>query len=205
MGLSKRKLFLLWIVHYAVVMQDTDTLLVQEFLAGDATAFDAIVEKYHGNVYRLAYKFTKRSEDAQDIAQDTFLRAYQALLKRPEKMNLKPWLMTICVNLCRNLAKRKKSYRFSDLESEEEGDNLVERLQDKGLNPKDLAIKKELSAWVQDAVQKLPPKYQMVIELRYVEDLSYEEIADVLKLPLNTVKVHLNRAKKSLEFFLSPS
>lgn len=186
-------------------MNDTDIILVKEFLAGDAIAFDAIVEKYHGNVYRLAYKFTKRSEDAQDITQDTFLRAYQALLKRPEKMNLKPWLMTICVNLCRNLAKKKKNYNFSDLESEEEGDNLVERLQDKGLDPKEMAVKKELCARVQMAVQKLPIKYQTVIELRYVEDLSYEEIAEVLQIPLNTVKVHLNRAKKSLESFLTPS
>lgn len=181
-----------------------DLILVKEFFAGDANAFDAIVEKYHGNVYRLAYKFTKRSEDAEDIAQDTFIRAYQALLKQPEKMNLKPWLMTICVNLCRNLAKKKKSFNFTDLESEEEEDNLVERLQDKSPSPKEMALQKEQSAWVQTAIQKLPLKYQTVIELRYVEDLSYEEIADVLQIPLNTVKVQLNRAKKSLESLLTP-
>jgi RNA polymerase sigma-70 factor (ECF subfamily) len=189
----------------AVVMRDSDSLLLQEFLlSGDSAAFASIVEKYHAPVYRLAYKFTHDSEDAQDVTQDTFVRAYEWLLKNTQReIILKPWLMTICVNLCRNLAKKKKTFNFSDLESEEEADSFVERVESRGLSPRDEALKEETGVIVQNAVQRLPKKYQVVVELRYTQDLSYEEIADILKIPLNTVKVHLNRAKKTLKSYLT--
>lgn len=186
-------------------MHDSDVILLQEFLlSGDSAAFASIVEKYHAAVYRLAYKFTHNSDDAQDVAQDTFVRAYEWLLKNTDReILLKPWLMTICVNLCRNLAKKKKSFNFSDLESEEEDDSFVERVESRGLSPSEEAAQKETGMMVQNAVERLPKKYQVVVHLRYTQDLSYEEIAAILKIPLNTVKVHLNRAKKVLKSYLT--
>ena len=187
-------------------MRDPDSILLQEFLlSGDSAAYAAIVEKYHRPVYWLSYKFTHNSEDAQDVAQETFVRAYESLMKNSEReILLKPWLMTICVNLCRNLAKKKKNFNFSDLEREEEDDSFVDRVQGKELNPREKAAQVEVTEEVQTAVQKLPKKYQVVVELRYLQDLSYEEIAEVLRIPLNTVKVHLNRAKKTLKSYLAP-
>lgn len=186
-------------------MRDPDLILIDEFLSGDASSFAAIVEKYHRPVYRLAYKFTHNADDAEDVAQETFVRAYESLLKKNSReILLKPWLMTICVNLCRNLAKKKKAFNFSDLEREDEEDSLVERLQGSEPSPRDQFVQDEITDFVQSAVHRLPPKYQLVIELRYLQDLSYEEIAEVLHVPLNTVKVHLNRAKKALKFYLSP-
>lgn len=177
----------------------TDNRLVELFLEGDQAAFNEIIQRYHKNVYRLAYKFTNGSTDAQDVAQDTFLRAYENLLKYPKEVNLKPWLLTICTNLCRNRAKKKKSYNFSQLENTEDDRTYEERIQSRGQNPHQIAEKDESALTVKEAVERLPEKYQVVIQLRYIEDLSYNEIAETLNLPINTVKVHLNRAKKYLE------
>jgi RNA polymerase sigma-70 factor, ECF subfamily len=178
--------------------------LMEDFLAGDKDAFNQIIENYHVRVYRLAYKFTHNRKDAEDVTQDTFLRAYENLIKYPKEVNLKPWLMTICVNLCRNLAKKKKSFNFADLEKAEDDDrSFVDSVKDKEMGVEKKVRKKEEAKWVQKAVVKLKPKYQVVIRLRYIEDLSYQEIAETLGIPMNTVKVHLNRAKKQLKQHLS--
>lgn len=181
----------------------TDQKLVELFLEGSQPAFNEIIQRYHKNVYRLAYKFTSGSTDAQDVAQDTFLRAYENLLKYPKEVNLKPWLLTICTNLCRNRAKKKKSYTFSQLENTDDDRTFQERIEGKSKDPHQIARRDETVLTVQEAIERLPDKYQVVIQLRYVEDLSYNEIAETLNLPINTVKVHLNRAKKYLEQSLS--
>ncbi len=179
----------------------SDSALLQAFLAGDLEAYDDIVDRFSASVYRLALKFTRSQADAEDIAQETFLSAYENLLKAPKDLPLKPWLMTICVNLCRNLARKKKSFNFSDLEkSDEEGESdIAGKIRDEDLNPLEKAKQNENVGHVQSALQKIPEKYRIILELRYMEDLSYQEIAEILNLPLNTVKVQLNRAKTHIQ------
>ncbi len=179
-----------------------DKKIVKVFLDGDKETFNQIIEKYHTQVYRLAYKFTHNRKDAEDVTQDTFLRAYENLVKYPKEVKLKPWLMTICVNLCRNLAKKKKSFNFSDMGREDDDRQFVDTVKCKEMGPRKKVLKKEMAAWVKKGVKKLKPKYQIVIHLRFIEDLSYNEIAETLGLPINTVKVHLNRAKKQLKTHL---
>lgn len=166
----------------------------------DKKSFEKIIEDYHVNVYRLAYKFTYNKDDAEDITQNTFMRAYEFLLKNKNdnEINFKPWLMTICVNLCRNLAKKKKSFNFSDLETEDDPD-IVERVRDKEKNPAEVVLEVEQKKHVNEAIELLPKKYQVVIQMRYKDELDYKEIADTLDLPLNTIKAHISRAKKMLE------
>lgn len=179
-----------------------DSALLQAFLGGDFDAYDDIVERFSTAVYRLAFKFTRNEDDAEDIAQETFLRAYENLLKAPKDLPLKPWLMTICVNLCRNLAKKKKSFNFSDLEAtddEGEADMAAKVKDEKNLSPLEKAKQNESVTEVQEALKKIPEKYRIILELRYMEDLSYQEIAEILNLPLNTVKVQLNRAKTHIQ------
>jgi RNA polymerase sigma-70 factor, ECF subfamily len=183
--------------------ETSDNQLVESFIDGDKASYDEIIQRYHKNVYRLAYKYTSNRSDAEDIAQNTFLRAYENLLKYPKEVNLKPWLLTICTNLCRNKAKKKKSFNFSALESTEDDRRYEERLVGKTKDPAEIARQDESVNSVQDAIDQLPEKYQLVIQLRFLEDLSYKEIAEALSLPLNTVKVHINRAKKHLEQYLA--
>jgi len=181
----------------------TDNQLVESFLDGDQLAYDEIIIRYHKLVYRVAYKYTSNPTDAEDVAQDTFLRAYENLIKYPKEVNLKPWLLTICTNLCRNKAKKKSSFNFSKLETEDDDRSFQDQIVSKTDDPHVEARRKESALTVQDAIEQLPEKYQLVIQLRYIEDLSYNEISEALSLPLNTVKVHLNRAKKYLEQSLS--
>ena len=183
--------------------QRSDMDLLKAFLGGDNESFDLIVQRYSTSVYRLAYKFTRNRANAEDVAQDTFLRCYEYLKRNPKEVNLKPWLMTICVNLCRNLAKKKKNFNFSDLKKEEDETHWEDRIEAKDKSPADKARQKNEAERVNEAIEALPEKYQIVIQLRYADDLSYQEIADVLDLPLNTVKVHLTRAKEKLKAELS--
>jgi RNA polymerase sigma-70 factor (ECF subfamily) len=184
----------------------SDEQILENFNKGDRGAFDLIIERYHKQVYRLAYKFTRNQKDAEDVTQDTFMRAYENMIKHPkEELNMKAWLMTICVNLCRNLAKKKKSFNFADFETEDDDRLFVDSVQDeKALGPAEKAKKKEQSKLVQEAIAQLKPKYQVVLQLRYTEDLSYNEIAETLDIPINTVKIHLKRAKEQLIFYLDP-
>ncbi len=180
----------------------SDKMLLADFFAGDQEAFDHIVKKYSANVYRLAWKFTRDQETAEDVAQDTFLRCYEYFLRNPKEVTLKPWLMTICVNLCRNLHKKKKSFNFSSLKREDDEQDWGERIPDKEKSPSEELKQKNEAERVNVAIEQLPDKYQIVIQMRYTEDLSYKEIAEVLDLPINTVKVHLSRAKEKLKIYL---
>jgi RNA polymerase sigma-70 factor, ECF subfamily len=182
-----------------------DAELLKKFYEGDKDAFTAIIEKYHVRVYRLAYKFTRNQADAEDVTQDTFMRAYENLLKHPkDELALKAWLMTICVNLTRNLAKKKKNINFSNIGSEDDDREFVDSIEDVKIESPGKRVKrKETTAAVQEAIGKLPAKYQVVLQLRYVEDLSYQEIADTLDIPMNTVKIHLKRAKDHMKGYLN--
>ena len=190
-------------IRYNLIMEPNkykiDNELLKQFIEGESEAFDAIVHRHHTAVYRLAYKFTRNRSDAEDVAQDTFLRAYEFLKRNPKSLKLKPWLMTICVNLCRNLAKKKKSFNFSDLKRTDEDTDFLDRVEDKKAGPDKQAKVKQTQARVQRAMELLPPKYQIVLQLRFNEDMSYQEIADTLRIPMNTVKVHINRAKSKLK------
>lgn len=181
----------------------SDKKLLEDFFAGDKEAFDQIVKRYSTNVYRLAWKFTRDQKTAEDITQETFLRCYEYFLKNPKEVTLKPWLMTICVNQCRNLHKKKKSFNFSSLKKEDTDQNWEERIPDKEKSPNEELKQKNEAERVNAAIEQLPDKYQIVIQMRYTEDLSYKEIAEVLNLPINTVKVHLNRAKEKLKVYLN--
>ncbi|MBU0981130.1 RNA polymerase sigma factor [Patescibacteria group bacterium] len=183
--------------------EQSDNALLDAFQAGDNEAFNAIIERYSSPVFRLAYKFTRNPKDAEDVSQDTFLKAYENLIKHPKsELNLKPWLMTICVNLCRNLAKKKKSFNFSDMTTDEDEREFESMIEDSGPGTHERIQSKEEAGIVREAIEKLPEKYQIILQMRYTEDLSYQEISDILQLPMSTVKVHLNRAKSKLKVIL---
>ncbi|MBT4385068.1 RNA polymerase sigma factor [Candidatus Peregrinibacteria bacterium] len=165
--------------------------------------FDSAVNKYSGNLYRLAYKFTRNQKDAEDIVQETYLKAYENLLKYPkDEIKWKPWLMRICINLIRNRAKKKSSLSFSSLKKEDDDTDFSERIKDEKMSALDKLKVKEKQKRVNEAMQKIPEKYQLILELRYMQELSYNEISDALDLPVGTVKVHINRAKSKLKFYL---
>jgi len=177
---------------------ESDAELAALSLAGNSEAFVAMVDRYGPSLYGYARRLTGNTDDAEDIAQETFVRLHEHLGKLDFSEPLKPWLFRVCTNLCRNHAKRRKSLPFSQLIHDEEGFSFLDTLETEDMPlPEKTHFSSERKE-VRAAVHTLPRKYQIVIVLYYWEGLSYEEIASTLSLPVNTVRTHLKRAKSLL-------
>lgn len=180
-----------------------DETLVQRYLAGDRDAFRHLVERHTPALFNLAYRLTRDREEAADITQEAFRRAFEALPNSRTDLPFKPWLFQIAVNLCRDWAKRQRPLALADLGREsdegEERADAAESLPDTSPLPMALVEAAETRQALQRAIEDLPPAYRAAIVLRYMEDLSYQDIAATLGLPLNTVRTHLARAKKMLQ------
>lgn len=160
--------------------------------------FDSIVEQYAGPIIGYARRLTQSQADAEDIAQETFVRLHENFDKLSQEESLKPWLFKVCTNLCRNHAKKKSSLSFSQLESDDEDSSFVESIASEEQTTAEKMDIEVSQKEVRAALELLPPQYQAVISLYYFEHLSYEEIASTLSVPVNTVRTHLSRAKSKL-------
>ena len=167
--------------------------LVRRAQAGDCEAFGELVLSYQRFVYNLALRALSDPQEAQDAAQEAFLRAWLALPNFRRDARFSTWLYRIVVNLCFNRRPRLRK-DLAALPVEDEPDLL-----DEFDGPAELAESREQQAYVHQQVERLPESYRVLILLRYQEDLSYEEIAGVLNLPLGTVKTGLFRAKAQLK------
>ena len=184
----------------------TDEELVQRHLLGDEAAFPELVQRHIRSIYNLAYRSTGDGMEAENIAQETFARAYGALARWQPGAPFKPWLLTIALNLCRNWARRagreQPIAQPHPSDEDEAGEDPLDRVADPGPDPLEALLAAEATEALERAVQSLPLAYRQVIVLRYVEGLSYEELAQTLGLPLNTVRTHLLRAKERLRRML---
>ncbi len=175
-------------------MEKDDARLIQEALAGDQAAYATLVERHQRRVYALAWRIVRNDADAEDIAQEAFLRAFRALptvdLSRP----FAHWLLRITTNLGLDYHRRRKAR--PELVGPPPGadDSWEPSAPAPGPGP-DRAVEDRESGERMDALlAEMPPHYRAVISLRYVEDLSYDEIASLLGLPLGTVKAQIHRA-----------
>jgi RNA polymerase sigma-70 factor (ECF subfamily) len=175
----------------------TDAELVTKHLAGDPQAFAELVKRYTGTIYNVAYRFTNDAYEAENIAQETFLRAWNVLPRLALDKPLKSYFVKIAVNLCHDWAEQKKVSIVLPLDGDEDVD-----LPDEGNDPLRAASDTELRERIQVNLELLPPLHRTVITLRYTEEMSYEEMASVLDLPVNTVRTHLHRAKGRLRHLL---
>lgn len=176
-------------------MIPSDEMLVRRYLRGDGSAFEQLVERYTSALYNLAYRLTQDRGEAEQVVQESFMRALGALPRVRTDLPLKPWLLQITINLCRTLHKRQQPLTFSQLSDE---DDRELELTDQSPLPADWAELQETRELVRRAMAELPAPYRAVLTLRYNEDLTYEDIAQVLQLPINTVRTHLFRAKEQL-------
>jgi RNA polymerase sigma-70 factor, ECF subfamily len=172
---------------------EDDQALIAATLAGRPEAFGELVTRYERAVYHLAVRTLRDRTEAEDAAQEAFLKAYRALGTFRPGAKFSTWIFTICYRgCCDRLAKRK---RFS-------GEELPDR-PDTAAGPDLLAERNDDAARLRAAIDALPEKYRAVITLYHLQGKQYEEIATVLNLPLGTVKTHLFRAKEQLRKVLS--
>lgn len=168
---------------------------IQEAQHGSQKAFGEIVRCYQRAIYRVAWGLTRNASDADDLAQETFVRAWQAIGRFRVGEPLYPWLSRIAVNQAYSLFRKRKRRPELALEP------LMEAGQQWGVedDPADHASRNEREAQLQEAFAELSPEHQAVLVLRVVEDLSYEEIAKSLGVPAGTVMSRLSRARAELK------
>lgn len=172
-----------------------DGALVAAALAGDQEAFAGLVRRYDRPVYHLAYRTLRDAEEARDVAQETFFKAYRSLRTFRPDAKFSTWIFSIAYHACCDRLNRRR--RFSSEELPETADA--------GPGPERRVIAMDEAERLRDAIARLPEKYRTVVTLYHLQGQQYEEIATVLGLPMGTVKTHLFRAKEHLRRLLGSS
>lgn len=168
----------------------TDEELVARSIEGDADSFNQLVVRWERPIYALAYRVIGREEDARDVCQDTFLRAFRALPGFKGEAKFSSWLYRIALNLCRDWIRRQRRTRTVPMP---EGVDLVELASEQGPieSIEDLVSRREMSRSVAEAMERLPDEQRTAIVLKEYHGLTFQEIADLQGCPLSTVKTRL--------------
>jgi len=174
--------------------------LVQAAKAGDVGAFEELVRRYDRNVFRIAQHITQNREDAEDVVQDAFLKAYSNLAQFQGQSKFYTWLVRIAVNEALMKLRRRRPERMVSLDQEvqTEEDSMPREVADWSPNPEQLYNQSELRDILGKTIQGLPPSFRTVFVLRDVEGLSTEETAQALELSVPAVKSRLLRARLQL-------
>lgn len=178
-------------------MEEREDLLVERAQKGDVSAFSELVKRYERYVLNLVYRTLGRAEDAEDIAQETFVKAYLNIRKFKGESKFSTWLSKIAINLCMDKV-RERSNREENLE---EGVWLTIP-QSSYYSPEETVERLEIQDKIKNAVSSLPEDLRMVFILREFEDLSYQEISEMLNIPIGTVESRLHRARMKLRSLL---
>ena len=173
--------------------------LIRQLKSGDEQAFNEMVELYSKKLYYLCLKMLQNESDAEDTVQTIFLKAYTNISRFEEKSSISTWLYRIGVNVCTDLLrKRKKEVKSSLYATNSEEEEFALEIPDEKENVEETVLQKERKEALYRAIHTLKPKQKQLIILREIENLSYEEIADILKMNVGTVKSGINRARKAL-------
>jgi RNA polymerase sigma-70 factor (ECF subfamily) len=174
--------------------------LVRAAKGGDVSAFEQLVKRYDRNVFRIANHITHSREDAEDVVQEAFLKAYSNLEKFQEQSKFYTWLVRIAVNEALMKLRKRRPERFVSLDEDvkTEDDSLPREVADWSPNPEQLYNQEELRDILSRTIQGLPPTFRTVFVLRDVEGLSTEETAEALELSVPAVKSRLLRARLQL-------
>jgi RNA polymerase sigma-70 factor (ECF subfamily) len=187
----------------AVDILSVEARLVERAKAQDEAAFEQIMNLYADRLYSYILRMVGNATDAEDLVQETFLRAYQGLPNFDGRASLGTWLYRIATNLCidhqRRRARRVPTVSYSGQEDEDGEPAEWDFPDHQTPNPLQAVLNRELEAVVEDAIGKLSPKLRTVLLLYDVEELSYEEIARVLHIPIGTVKSRLNHARAQIQ------
>ena len=186
---------------------EDDLALVQRCQAGQTAAFDELVVRHQQQVFAVAVRMLGDRDEATDVAQDAFIRAYRAISRFRGEAKFSTWLLAIVMNLCRNRRRwwaRRKHVIAASLDEpvETEEGALQHQLADDAPDPSAQAMSREQGRFIMQALQTLDEEARTVIVLRDIEGLSYEEMAGVLKCQIGTVKSRLSRARFRLRGLL---
>jgi RNA polymerase sigma-70 factor (ECF subfamily) len=175
-------------------------LIDRAVLGKDQAAYDALMKRYKKAVYFMILKMIRDKEDAEDLTMDAFAKAFRNLERFKKEFTFSTWLFRIATNNTIDFIRKKKlkTMSLNNTLSDDNGNAVTMDVEDKDDNPQDEFIKTQRIEMVRLFVDKLPAKYRTLVQLRYFDELSYEEIAKELDKPLGTVKAQLHRSRELL-------
>ncbi len=181
-----------------------DAVLIERSQQGDRAAFNALIVKHEERAYHYAFRLTRNQEEASDVVSDAFVRIFNALKNFKGNSSFPTWMYRILTNCFLDIRKKDKSKLNVSLEQSMQGSDgeIVREPADRGPGPQEQTEKSERQAEMESAVNSLPEYQRAMIVMYHAENLSYDEIAAALDLPVGTVKSRLNRARLVLRELL---
>lgn len=186
--------------------RDVDQLLVERVQRGDKRAFELLVSKYQRKINRLVSRLVRDPAEVEDVTQEAFIKAYRALAQFRGESAFYTWLYRIAINTAKNyLASQGRRAPTSTENDAEEAETFEHADQLRDINsPESLLMSKQVGQAVSKAVDALPEELRTAIQLREIEGMSYEEIADVMNCPIGTVRSRIFRAREAIAVELRP-
>ncbi len=179
-------------------MQKEDSNLIEEFMEGNDYFFEKLLEKYLKHIFNFVFQFVKDASVAEDLTQETFVKAWRNIKKFDKKRSFKTWIFTIAKNTTYDYFKKKKTTPFSSF-VDEEGNNRLENISDGNILPDEILERKNIAIEMEEKLKEIPEKYRIILTMLYKEDFSLSEISEILGVPYNTIKSGHARALKSLK------
>ncbi len=182
---------------------DADLEIINRVRAGDVDAYGVLVKRYQDRIYSVVFNYIHNREDASDIVQDSFVKAYMKLQTFDSESAFYTWLYRIAINAAIDHIRKKKSRNVESLDDDKFTESNFEPVsKDGSADPERVAIRSEQAAILRKALDSLSDKLKAVAVLHDVEGLSQEEVAQVLGIPVGTVKSRVSRARAELRYFL---
>jgi RNA polymerase sigma-70 factor, ECF subfamily len=183
-------------------MEKSDEKIFEEYLSGDEAAFSELVKKYLKPVYNFIFRLVNSRAAAEDLTQETFLKAWKNFKKYDPDKKFKTWIFTIAKNTAFDYFKKKKEITFSTF-TDDDGDNWLENIEDENFLPDEILEQKNIAEELDAILEKLPLHYRAILLLHYKEEFSLHEIAEVLSEPYNTIKSRHQRGLAKLKLLLT--
>lgn len=172
---------------------------IKQVLKGDQNAYADIVNLYQHKLYQVCYRMLGNKQEAEDITQEAFIRAYINLHSYDQKRKFSTWIYRIATNLCIDRIRKKKPDYYLDAEvAGTEGLDMYSQISTDERLPEEVVEQMELQDRIQYEISRLPDKYRSVIVLKYIEELPLQEISEILDMPLGTVKTRIHRGREAL-------
>jgi RNA polymerase sigma factor (sigma-70 family) len=176
-----------------------DKRLIEQALQGNEKAFESLLKKYRNLVFSIMLKMVRNKQEAEDLTQEAFMKAFSSLSTFNDEFAFSTWLMKIASNNCIDFLRKRKLKTYSIHEPINYKDEKIEiDIPDHDAGPERILIQGERSRMIEEAINELPERYRYVVILRHKEEKSYEEIAEIMNLPLGTVKAQIFRAREIL-------
>jgi RNA polymerase sigma-70 factor (ECF subfamily) len=177
---------------------DSDEKLVQYFLDGEKKALEVLVFRYFKVIYNFCYRYVGDVNAAEDITQETFVKTWKNLKKFDKNKKFKTWLFQIAKNSCIDYLRKRKTIPFSRFENDDGDNTFIDNFVDSSPLPDEVFKRKDLSSFLEGAINKLPVNHKMVMFLYYKNEFNFREIAEILNEPIDTIKSRYRRGLISL-------